>query len=316
MYSRISGTGSFLPARVRTNADLEKMVETSDEWITERTGIKERRIAEEGDSAPVMAARAAEKALEAAGITAADVDLIVAGTTSSQYAFPSVACDVQRILGASGQPAFDVAAACSGFSFAMSIADAYIRSGSVKRALVIGVDSLSRACDPEDRTTIILFGDGASACILEASQDPGVYSCEIHSDGNHAELLMLPNVDRVTREPAWMLMKGHEVFKYAVKTLSSLVTDTLDKNGFSKGDLDWLVPHQANFRIITATAKRLDLEMSQVIVNLDKYGNTSGASVGIALDEGIRSGKIQRGDLLLLESFGGGFTWGSALVRY
>ena len=316
MYSRISGTGSFLPAKVRTNADLEKMVETSDEWITERTGIRERRIAGEEDSVAVMAARAAEKALEAAGISADDVELIVVGTTSSQYAFPSVACDVQRILGTSGQPAFDVAAACSGFSFALSTANAYIRSGSIRRALVIGVDSLSKACDPDDRTTIILFGDGAGACVLEASQDPGIYSCEIHSDGSHAELLMLPNVDRTTREPAWMMMKGHEVFKYAVKTLSSLVTDTLDRNGFSKGDLDWLVPHQANLRIITATAKRLDLEMSQVIVNLDRYGNTSGASVIIALDEGIRSGKIQRGDLLLLESFGGGFTWGSALVRY
>lgn len=316
MYSRILGTGSYLPAQVRTNADLEKMVETSDEWITERTGIKERRIASEEETASVMAAAAAKQALEASDLSADDIDLIIVGTTSSQYAFPSVACEVQRILGTTGQPAFDVAAACSGFSYALSTANAYIKSGSIKRALVIGVDILSRTCDPNDRTTIILFGDGAGASVLEASEEPGVYSAEIHADGSHADLLSLKNISRQSLQPEWMQMKGHEVFKYAVKTLSTLVTDTLEKNGFSKSDLKWLVPHQANLRIISATAKRLDMEMDQVIVNLDKYGNTSGASVILALDEGVRSGRIKRGDLILLESFGGGFTWGSALIKF
>lgn len=316
MYSKILGTGSFAPNCIRTNADLEKMVDTNDQWITERTGIKERRIAQTEDTVPVMAYKAALNALDAAGISADDLDLIVVGTTSSPNAFPSVACEVQKLLGTKGQAAFDLSAACTGFSYSLNVADAYIKSGMAKHALIIGVDTMSKACEPNDRTTIILFGDGAGAAILGASEEPGVLSSEMHADGSYADLLKLPNVDRNTMEPAWMYMKGNEVFKVAVNTLSQVVTSTLEKNGIDKSELKWLVPHQANLRIISATAKKLGLPMEQVIVNLDRYGNTSAASVPLALDEGVRSGKIKRGDLILLESFGGGFTWGSALIKY
>ncbi|MGN1392635.1 MAG: beta-ketoacyl-ACP synthase III [Succinivibrionaceae bacterium] len=316
MYSKILGTGSFAPNTVRTNADLEKMVDTNDQWITERTGIKERRIAQEEDTVPVMAYKAALKALEAAELSADDLDLIIVGTTSSPNAFPSVACEVQKLLGTKNQACFDVSAACTGFSYSLNIADAYIKSGMAEKALIIGVDTMSRACEPNDRTTIILFGDGAGAAVLGVSQEPGIISSEMHADGTYADLLKLPNVDRNNMEPVWMYMKGNEVFKVAVNTLSHVVVDTLAKNGIDKSELKWLVPHQANLRIIAATAKKLGLPMEQVIVNLDRYGNTSAASVAIALDEGVRTGKIQRGDLILLESFGGGFTWGSALIKY
>lgn len=316
MYSKILGTGSYVPECVRTNDDLEKMVETNNEWIVERTGIRERRIAQEKDTTASMAYVASMLALEEAGITANDLDLIIVGTTSGQNAFPSVACELQNLLGTSGQAAFDLAAACAGFSYGLSVANSYIKSGQAKNVLVVGVDALSKACDPSDRTTIILFGDGAGACVIGASEEPGIYSADIHADGKHGDLLKLPNIDRITREPQWMYMKGNEVFKVAVNTLSHLVTETLQQNGIDRSELKWLVPHQANLRIIAATARKLGLPMDQVIVNLDKYGNTSGASVILALDEGIRSGRIKRGDLILLESFGGGFTWGSALVKY
>jgi 3-oxoacyl-[acyl-carrier-protein] synthase III len=316
MYSKILGTGSYVPECVRTNDDLEKMVETNNEWIVERTGIRERRIAQEKDTTASMAYAASMLALEEAGITANDLDLIIVGTTSGQNAFPSVACELQNLLGTSGQAAFDLAAACAGFSYGLSVANSYIKSGQAKNVLVVGVDALSKACDPSDRTTIILFGDGAGACVIGASEEPGIYSADIHADGKHGDLLKLPNIDRITREPQWMYMKGNEVFKVAVNTLSHLVTETLQQNGIDRSELKWLVPHQANLRIIAATARKLGLPMDQVIVNLDKYGNTSGASVILALDEGIRSGRIKRGDLILLESFGGGFTWGSALVKY
>ncbi len=316
MYSKILGTGSYVPECVRTNADLEKMVETSDEWIVERTGIRERRIASAEDTSSQMAYKASLAALEASGITADDLDMIIVGTTSGQYAFPSVACEVQHLLGTSGQPAFDVAAACASFSFALSIANTYIKSGGAKHILVIGVDSLSKTFDPTDRTKIILFGDGAGACVLGASEEEGILSADIHADGKYGELLKLPNIDHTTCTPQWLYMKGNEVFKVAVNTLSRLVTETLVANGVDRSELKWLVPHQANLRIIAATARKLALPMEQVIVNLDKYGNTSSASVAIALDEGIRSNKIKRGELILLESFGGGFTWGSALIRY
>ncbi|MDD6177367.1 MAG: beta-ketoacyl-ACP synthase III [Succinivibrionaceae bacterium] len=316
MYSKILGTGSYVPMQVRTNADLEKMVETSDEWIVERTGIKERRIASESETASFMGFEAAKQALEVAGISADELDLIIVGTTSAQNAFPSVACEIQGLLGTSGQAAFDVAAACAGFSFALSIANSYIKTGSAKKALVIGVDIMSRAVDPTDRSTIILFGDGAGACVIGASEEPGILSAEIHADGSHGDLLKLPNIERNKLEPKWMYMKGNEVFKVAVNTLSKLVTQTLEINNVDRSELKWLVPHQANLRIIAATAKKLAMNMDQVIVNLDRYGNTSGASVILALDEGIKSGKIQRGDLILLESFGGGFTWGAALIKY
>lgn len=316
MHSKILGTGMYVPQTVRTNADLERMVETSNEWIVERTGIKERRIANADDTVAKMAFEAAKKALEAANITADELDLIIVGTTSGQNAFPSVACELQHMLGTTGQAAFDVAAACAGFSYALSIANNYIKTGSVKKALIVGADVMSKACEPNDRSTIILFGDGAGACVIGASDEPGILSADIHADGKYGELLKLPNIDRTTCTPQWMYMKGNEVFKVAVNTLSRLVTETLAINGIDKGELDWLVPHQANLRIIAATAKKLALPMDQVIVNLDKYGNTSSASVAIALDEGIRMGKIKRGQLILLESFGGGFTWGSALIRY
>lgn len=316
MYSKILGTGTYVPPCVRTNADLETMVETSDEWITERTGIKERRIAGPEDTVSVMAYKASVVALEAAGIVADDLDLIIVGTTSAPSAFPSASCELQALLGTRGQPAFDVAAACAGFSFALHTANAYIKSGLAHKALVVGSDIMSHSCDPLDRTTIILFGDGAGACVIGASDEPGIISSCIHADGSHADLLNLPNISRNSLKPAWMTMKGHEVFKYAVRTLSSLVDDTLAQNNIDRGELKWLVPHQANLRIISATAKRLSLPMEQVIVNLDRYGNTSGASVPIALDDGIRSGRIKRGDVILLESFGGGFTWGSSLIKY
>jgi 3-oxoacyl-[acyl-carrier-protein] synthase-3 len=263
-----------------------------------------------------MAFEASKLALEAAGITADELDLIIVGTTSSPNAFPSVACELQNLLGTTGQPAFDLAAACSGFSYGLSIANVYIKTGAAKNVLVVGVDSMSKACDPNDRSTIILFGDGAGAAVIGASDEPGILSADIHADGKYGELLKLPNVDRTSLESQWMYMKGNEVFKVAVNTLSRLVTETLEKNGVDKSQLDWLVPHQANLRIISATAKKLGLSMDQVIVNLDKYGNTSSASVAIALDEGVRSGRIKRGQMILLESFGGGFTWGAALIKY
>lgn len=316
MYSKILGTGSYVPECVRTNADLEKMVETDNEWIVERTGIRERRIAQAEDTTAAMACAASKLALERAGITADDLDLIIVGTTSGQNAFPSVACELQNLLGTTGQPAFDLAAACAGFSYGLSVANSYIKSGLAQKVLVVGVDCMSKACDPTDRTTIILFGDGAGACVLGASEEPGIYSADIHADGKFGDLLKLPNIDRATLEPKWMYMKGNEVFKVAVNTLSHLVTETLAQNGIDRSELKWLVPHQANLRIIAATARKLGLPMDQVIVNLDRYGNTSGASVILALDEGILSGKIKRGDLILLESFGGGFTWGSALIKY
>lgn len=315
MYSKILGTGSYVPSCVRSNADLEKMVETSDEWITERTGIKERRIAQ-NETVSDMAYKAALNAIEASGIDKNDLDAIIVGTTSAPCAFPSVACEVQGKLGIKGQVAFDVAGACTGFSIALNVADNYIKSGSAKNILIIGADAMSKVCDPTDRTTIILFGDGAGAAVVSASEEQGIISSEMHADGSFGELLQLKNIDRSDLELRWLVMKGNEVFKVAVNTLSKCVTETLEKNNIDRSELDWLVPHQANLRIILATAKKLNLPMEQVIVNLDKYGNTSAASVAIALDEGVRSGRIKRGDLILLESFGGGFTWGSALIRF
>jgi len=318
MNSKIIGTGSYLPAAIRTNDDLEKMVDTSDEWITTRTGIKERRIANEQETIAFMGKEAGLKALEAANINAKDLDLIIVGTTSNQNAFPSAACEVQNLLGIYDIPAFDVSAACAGFTYALSVADTFIKAGSAKNVLVIGADALANTCDPEDRSTIIIFGDGAGAAVLTASEDEGILSTHMNADGRFADLLKLPNAKRGnadTVNDAYMYMAGNEVFKVAVKKLSQVVVDTLAANNIEKEQLDWLVPHQANVRIITATAKKLHLPMEQVIVTLDKHGNTSAASVPLALDEGVRSGKIKPGQLVLLEAFGGGFTWGSALVR-
>lgn len=319
MYSRIIGTGSYFPEHVRTNVDLEKMVDTTDAWITERTGIKERRIAAEHETPAYMGAEAAKKALEMAGLQASELDMIVMGTASSHAAFPSAACYVQQYLAVPNIPVFDVAAACSGFIYALSIADQYIKSGMAKRILVIGADALSQMCDPNDRTTVILFGDAGGACIIEASEEPGILSTHIHADGQFQPLLGCDAPKRGNAQSvdeSYLYMKGNEVFKVAVTRLSEIVQQTLDHNNMDKADIDWLVPHQANLRIIKATAKKLSMSMEQVVVTLDIHGNTSAATIPTALDIAIRDGRIKRGQTLLLEAFGSGFTWGSALIKY
>lgn len=319
MYSRFIGTGSYYPSDVRSNADLEQMVDTSDEWITDRTGIKERRIIGEHETAATMGAEASLKALEAAGIDAKDLDMIVCATTSGRYSLPSTACEIQKILGVDNIPAFDIAAACAGYCYALSVADQYIKSGMAKRILVIGTDCLSRLIDPADRSMIILFGDGAGATIIEASEEPGILSTHINAAGSHGDLLYVGNPTRGDEQSVhenWGVMKGNEVFKVAVTKLSQIVLETLEANNLQKSDIDWLVPHQANFRIIKATAKKLDMSLDQVVMTLEKYGNTSAATVPTALDTAIRDGRIQRGQHLLLEAFGGGFAWASALVKY
>lgn len=316
MYTKILGTGSYLPVQVRSNADLEKMVDTSDEWIVTRTGIRERRIAGLDETVATMGFQAAEKALEMAGIDKDDIGLIIVATTSSSHAFPSSACQVQRMLGIKDAASFDLAAACAGFTYALSVADQYVKSGAVKHAIVIGSDVLSRALDPEDRGTIILFGDGAGAVVLGASEQSGIMSTHLHADGRYGELLALPYPDRQQDQPAYVTMAGNEVFKVAVTELAHIVDETLQANNLDRTALDWLVPHQANLRIISATAKKLGMGMDKVVITLDRHGNTSAASVPSAFDEAVRDGRIQRGQLVLLEAFGGGFTWGSALVRF
>lgn len=317
MFSKIIGTGSYLPEQVRTNADLEKMVDTSDEWIVTRTGIHERRIAAAHETVATMGFTAATNALEMAGITANDIGLIIVATTSSSHAFPSSACMIQQQLGIKDCPAFDLAAACAGFTYALSVADQYVKSGAVKNALVIGSDTLSRTLDPNDRGTIILFGDGAGAVVLSQSEQPGIISTHLHADGNYGQLLTLAYQDREHQEtPSYVTMAGNEVFKVAVTELAHIVDETLTANNIERQELDWLVPHQANLRIISATAKKLGMGMDKVVVTLDRHGNTSAASVPTALDEAVRDGRIQQGQLVLLEAFGGGFTWGSALVRF
>jgi 3-oxoacyl-[acyl-carrier-protein] synthase-3 len=317
MYTKIIGTGSYLPSQIRTNADLEKMVETSDEWIVTRTGIRERRIAAPDETVATMGFSAAQRALEMAGIEANDVGLIIVATTSSSHAFPSSACMIQQMLEIKDCAAFDLAAACAGFTYALSVADQYIKNGAVKHALVIGADVLARALDPEDRGTIILFGDGAGAVVLGQSKEQGIISTHLHADGRYAQLLTLPYQDRAHQDqPAYVTMSGNEVFKVAVTELAHIVDETLQANNLDREMLDWLVPHQANLRIISATAKKLGMTMDKVVVTLDRHGNTSAASVPSALDEAVRDGRIKPGHLILLEAFGGGFTWGSALVRF
>ena len=321
-YSRIVGTGSYLPEKVLTNADLEKMVDTNDEWIVSRSGIRERHIAADGETTGDLAFHAATRALEAAGMVGSEIELIVLGTTTPDLIFPSTACLLQHRLGANGCPAFDVNAACSGFIYALTVADQFIRSGAVKNALVVGAETLSRMVDWTDRGTCVLFGDGAGAVVLKADAEAGVISTHMHADGGKRDLLYNPagvSVGFDTSLPnagVKVLMAGSDVFKYAVKALDSVVEETLAANGLDKHAIDWLIPHQANLRIIEATAKRLDMPMDRVIVTVDRTGNTSAGSVPLALDEAVRSGRVQRGQLLLLEAFGGGFTWGSALIRY
>ena len=317
IYSRIAGTGSYLPEKVLTNEDLTKIVDTSDEWIQSRTGIRERHVAADGETTGDLGYNAALRALEAAGIEPSQLDMIVVGTTTPDLIFPSTACLIQARLGAAGAAAFDVNAACSGFLFALSVADKFIRSGDARHVLVIGAETLTRIVDWNDRTTCVLFGDGAGAVVLKADEDTGILSTHLHADGSKKELLWDPvGVSVGFDKPGKITMKGNDVFKYAVKALDSVVDETLQANGLDKSDLDWLIPHQANLRIIEATAKRLDMSMEQVVVTVDRHGNTSAGSVPLALDHAIRSGKVERGQLLLLEAFGGGFTWGSALLRY
>jgi 3-oxoacyl-[acyl-carrier-protein] synthase-3 len=321
IYSRIVGTGSYLPDNIVTNADLEKVVDTTDEWIRERTGIRQRHVAKEGQTTSDLAVEAAKRAMEAAGVQASDIDLLIVGTTTPDIIFPSTACLVQHRIGANGCAAFDVNAACSGFIFALSTADKFVRSGASKCALVIGAETLTRMLDWSDRGTCVLFGDGAGAVVLKPSSEPGILSTHLHADGAHKELLFNPvgvsagfKLDE-KNAGVRVMMTGNEVFKVAVKTLDAVVEETLAANQLEKSAIDWLVPHQANLRIITATAKRLDMPMDRVVVTVDQHGNTSSASVPMALDHGVRSGKIQPGQLVLMDAFGGGFTWGSALVR-
>jgi len=319
MYSRFIGTGSYFPSNVLTNADLEQMVDTTDEWITDRTGIRQRHIIGPDETAGTMGAEAAKVAIEHAGIDKSTIDMIVCATTSGKNAFPSTACEIQGILEIDGIPAFDVAAACAGYCYALSVADQYIKSGMAKRILVIGTDCLTRMVDPNDRSMVILFGDGAGATIIEASEEPGILSTHIHAAGSHSDLLYVGNPsrgDEASVHDNWGIMKGNEVFKVAVTKLSEVVEETLAANNMDKSQLDWLVPHQANYRIIKATAKKLNMSLDQVVLTLEHHGNTSAATVPTALDAAIKDGRIQRGQHLLLEAFGGGFAWASALVRY
>lgn len=321
VYSRIVGTGGYLPEKILTNADLEKMVDTSDEWIRERTGIQQRHIAAEGQTTCDLAEQATLKALEMAGLEASAIDLIIVATTTPDKTFPSTACLLQQRLAIHGCPAFDIQAVCSGFVYALSVADQFIKTGMAKCVLVVGAETLSRIINWTDRNTCVLFGDGAGAVLLEASEQEGILSTHIHADGQYEDLLHVPS--GISKLPASdsieersMNMKGNEVFKMAINTLSRIAKETLEANGLQKEDIDWLVPHQANLRIINGTAKKLKLSPEQAVITVHKHANTSSASVPLALDEAIRDGRIQRGHMLLLEAFGGGFTWGSALIRY
>ena len=318
IYSRIIGTGSHLPARVLTNAELEKQIETTSEWILERTGIRERHIAAEGELTSDLALQAAENAIEAAAIDAGDIELIVVATTTADRIFPSTACVLQAKLGiTNGCPAFDVQAVCSGFVYAVSVADQFIRSGQVKTALVVGAETLSRITDWTDRGNCMLWGDGAGAVVLQASDQPGILNTHLHADGRYQDLLFVDGGVSLKKEGAcYMRMSGNAVFKMAVNTLDAIVDETLAANGLQKTDVDWLVPHQANIRIIQATAKKLGMSMDRVVVTVDRHGNTSAASIPLALDSAVREGKIKPGELVLMEAFGGGFTWGSVLARF
>jgi 3-oxoacyl-[acyl-carrier-protein] synthase III len=320
MYSRIIGTGSYLPEKILTNFDLEKMVDTSDEWIRSRTGIEERHIAGDDEATSDLAYRAALAAIESAGLVAGDIDFVLVGTTTPDLIFPNVACLLQEKLGIRGCPAFSLEAACSGFIYSLIVADQFVRSGQAKRALVIGAETMSRIIDWTDRETCVLFGDGAGAVILEGSDEPGIIYNTFGADGRYRELLYassgVATRHREEFEVAALRMKGNEVFKVAVKKLESLVDQVIEKNNLEQGQIDWLIPHQANIRIIASMAKRLELPMERVVLTVRTHGNTSAASVPMALDTAIRDGRIKRGDLLLLEAFGGGFTWGASLIRY
>jgi 3-oxoacyl-[acyl-carrier-protein] synthase-3 len=321
MYSRIAGTGRFLPEKMLTNFDLEKIVDTTDEWIRTRTGIERRHIAADGETTADLAEGAARAAIDAAGLAPTDIDFIVVGTTTPDLVFPNVGCLIQERLGIRGCTAFSLEAACSGFIYALGIADKYVRSGETKRALVVGAETLSRIVDWNDRHTCVLFGDGAGAVVLEPADEAGILSTHLHADGRYGDLLYFPSgvskgFNDLKSGKDFVQMKGNEVFKVAVNTLGRIVDETLERNALEKTDIDWLIPHQANIRIIQATARKLDMPMERVVMTVQDHGNTSAASVPMALDVAVRDGRIQRGDMLLLEAFGGGFTWGSALIRY
>ena len=320
-HSQIIGTGGYLPEKVLTNADLEKMVETHDAWIRERTGIRERHIAAAEETTCDLAEKAARQAVDAAGIETSEIDLIIIATTTPDQVFPSTACLLQERLGIQGCPAFDVQAVCTGFIYALDIADKFIRTGAAQCALVVGAETLSRIIDWKDRGTCVLFGDGAGAVVLRSGDAPGILSSHLHADGRYEPLLRVPagvsrGYEQLQAGEAYIHMLGREVFKVAVNTLGSLVEETLHSNGMDHVDIDWLVPHQANYRIIEATAKKLRLAMDKVVVTVGEHGNTSAASIPLALNVAVRDGRIKRGDVLLLEAFGAGFTWGSVLVKY
>ena len=321
IYARIAGTGRGLPERILTNQDLEKMVETSDEWIRSRTGIERRHIVSDDETNLDLCERAARNAMEMAGVGPADIDFVIVGTTSPDQVFPNMGCLLQQRLGISGPPALSIEAACTGFIYALNITEKFIRTGAAKCALVVGGETLSRMVDWTDRSTCVLFGDGAGAVVLKASEEPGIISTHLHADGQYADLLYFPS--GVSKKPQdfharrdYIQMKGNEVFKVAVTKLGEIVVEALAANNMTGEDIDWLIPHQANLRIIEATARKLKMPMEKVVLTVQDHGNTSTASVPMALDVAVRDGRIKRGQMLMLEAFGGGFTWGAALIKY
>ena len=315
IYSKIIGTGSYLPKKILTNKDLEASLDTTDNWITSRTGIKERHISDPNENTSDLAYEASLEAIKSANIDARDIDLIILATTTPDKVFPSTACTVQSKLNISC-PAFDIQAVCTGFIYALSIADKFMKTNAAKNVLVIGADRMSSITDYTDRSNAILWGDGAGAIILSASKNPGILSTHIHADGKYENLLHVPRKNKEKGKSDSIEMQGNQVFKFAVNTLDQIVDETLLANNLSKSDIDWVVPHQANIRILEATAKKLEMSMSKVIVTIDRHGNTSAASIPLAMDEGVKSGKIQPNQTILMEAFGGGFTWGSALIKY
>jgi 3-oxoacyl-[acyl-carrier-protein] synthase-3 len=320
-YARITGTGSYLPEKILTNRELESMVDTNDEWIRDRTGIKQRHIAGEREYTVDLAEKAARNAIEAAGVSVEDIDLVIVATTTPDRVFPSTACLLQQRLDIHGCAAFDVQAVCTGFVYALGVADQFFKAGTSKCALVVGAETLSRILDWTDRNTCVLFGDGAGAVVLQADEEAGILSSHLHADGSYEHLLTVTyGVSTGKREilegSGGITMKGNEVFKMAVNTLGRIVDETLQHNNMQKSDIDWLVPHQANIRIINATAKKLSMSLDHVVITVDKHGNTSAASVPLALDVAVRDGRIKKGEILMLEAFGGGFTWGSVLLKF
>lgn len=317
IYSKIKGTGSYLPKKILTNFDIEKLVDTTNEWIVERTGIRQRHVAAENENAVTMAEQAGLQAISTAGLKPADIEMIIVASTTPYMVFPSTACLLQERFGVAGCPAFDLnATACAGFIYGFGIADQYIRTGTIKNALIIGSEIMSRVIDWKDRSTCVLFGDGAGAVVLGASSTPGVLSTHLHADGTHKDVLYLPLGTSKAPNLESVKMMGNQLFRLAVNILGDLFDETLAANHLQQSDIDWLVPHQANIRIIQAMAKKLNLPLERVAITLDTQGNTSSASIPLALDKAIRDGRIKPGHLLLMEGFGGGLAWGSALVRY